>query len=214
MTKAVAAGIDANMFENGTRMERLDVNFAQRYLDAWDAWQQGKPTTKAWRVAFEATEDPKVPVLQHLMLGVNAHINLDLGIAAAQTRPKDAIFGLKKDYELVNSTIASLVNDTQNRLARIWLPFRWMDWLLRTDDEGMINFSIKMARGAAWQTATAIAFAPNIESERKLIQELDAAVAIFGNKLLNPGYWIGVGLWWMRRSETGTIAEKIELLLT
>ena len=213
MTKAVEAGINANMFENGTRMERLDVIFAQRYLDAWDAWQQGKPVTKAWKVAFEATEDPSVPVLQHLILGVNAHINLDLGIAAAHTRPKDAIFGLKRDFELVNSAIGTLVDDTQNRLARIWLPFHWMDWLLRTNDEGMINFSIKMARGAAWQTATAIAFAPNVEAERNLIKELDAAVAVFGNRLLHPGYFIGLGLWWMRRWETGTVSEKIDLLL-
>jgi len=214
MTKAVAGGIDANIFENGTRMERLDVNFAQRYLDAWDGWQSGRPISKAWKVAFEATENPNVPVLQHLILGVNAHINLDLGIAAAQTRPKDAIFGLKRDFELVNATIGNLVDDTQNRLAHIWLPFRWIDWLLRTEDEGMINFSIKMARGAAWQSATAIAFAPNLEAEHKLVEGLDAAVAGFGNKLLYPGYLISFGLWLMRKSEMGTVAEKIEFLLT
>ncbi|MBU6340055.1 MAG: hypothetical protein KGS48_01060 [Bacteroidetes bacterium] len=213
MTLSVSRAIDQGLFENGARMDRLDVNFARRYFDAYDTWQAGQSPSQAWAVAFEATRDDRITVLQHLILGVNAHINLDLGIAAAQTRPKDAIFGLKPDFDMINQNIGGLVNEVQDRLAEIWLPFKWMDWFLRTEDEGMINFSIKMARMSAWKTATTIAFAPTMELERKLVYELDAAVAFFGKKIVRPGFYLRTGLWWMRLWEKGTVSEKIDILL-
>lgn len=38
MTIAVQEGIGNYSFTDGTRMERLDVNFANRYLQAWEAY--------------------------------------------------------------------------------------------------------------------------------------------------------------------------------
>ncbi len=213
MTLAVRDGIEQGLFENGSRMEQLDVRFAQRYFDALEAWQAGKPATQAWTKAFEATRDERFTVLQHVVLGINAHINLDLGIAAAQTRSGDAIFGLRKDFDRVNDIIASLTNRTQERLADIWLPLAFLDYMLRTEDEGWINFSIRVARGAAWKAATALAFTRQNETEQALIHDLDAAVSLMAEKIINPGFWIRTGLKWMRRTEEGTVREKIDLLM-
>lgn len=46
--------IERGEFDDGARMERLDVAFADRYLDANAAAQDGLPTTTAWRTAFDA----------------------------------------------------------------------------------------------------------------------------------------------------------------
>src|SRR5438132_477142 len=84
VTASVKEGIAGGRFENGPRMERLDVIFASRYLDALNAWKNGGPVTGSWRAAFEATKKSSLLVLQQLLLGMNAHINLDLGIAAVE----------------------------------------------------------------------------------------------------------------------------------
>jgi hypothetical protein len=213
MTLAVRDGIEKGLFENGSRMEQLDVRFAGRYFEAFDAWQAGQPCTQAWQTAFEAAKQEQFTVMQHILLGINAHINLDLGIAAAQTRSGDAIFGLRKDFDRINDIIAALTDRTQERLSDIWLPFSLLDYLLRTEDEGWVHFSICMARGAAWKAATALAFARQSETEKALIRDLDTAVAFFAKKITAPGFWINTGLRFMRRNEQGSVSEKIETLM-
>jgi hypothetical protein len=213
MTIAVRDGIEAGLFENGSRMEQLDVRFAGRYFEAFDAWQAGQPCTQSWQVAFEASRQSDFAVLQHILLGINAHINLDLGIAAAQTRSGDAIFGLRKDFDRINDIIAALTDRVQECLADIWLPFSLFDYFLRTEDEGWIHFSIRVARGAAWKAATALAFARQSETEKGLIRDLDTAVAFFAKKMIAPGFWIKIGLRFMQRGERGSVREKIETLM-
>src|ERR1700749_2076572 len=83
MTIGVKVGIEQGAFENGPRMERLDVAFANRYLDAYTKFSGGQIATHAWMHAFKAAEQTNLSIVQHLLLGINAHINLDLGIAAA-----------------------------------------------------------------------------------------------------------------------------------
>ena len=87
VTVEVKRGIEERVFDDGPRMERLDVVFAKRYLDAFDAYMEGGAPTRAWVLAFETTGQWWPIVLQHLLLGMNAHINLDLGIAAARVSP-------------------------------------------------------------------------------------------------------------------------------
>src|SRR5882757_3705318 len=84
VTAAVRDGIAKGQFENGPRMEKFDVIFANRYLDALTAWKNHQPLSDSWRVAFETAERSSPLVLQQLLLGMNAHINLDLGIAAVE----------------------------------------------------------------------------------------------------------------------------------
>src|SRR5512141_593547 len=76
VTKAVKEGIAAGRFENGPRMERLDVAFANRYLEAFDRHRRGLEPTRSWRAAFAAGSHRRVVIMQHLLLGMNAHINL------------------------------------------------------------------------------------------------------------------------------------------
>lgn len=213
MTLAVRDGIEAGLFENGSRMEQLDVRFATRYFDAFDAWQAGQSPTQSWKAAFEATQQGRLTVMQHILLGINAHINLDLGIAAAQTRSGDAIFGLRKDFDRINDIIAGLTDRVQERLADIWLPFGLLDWLLRTEDEGWVHFSIRVARGASWKAATALAFTQQNETGKALIRELDTAVCLFARKIKEPGFGINMALGFMRRYERGSVGEKIETLM-
>lgn len=212
MTLAVRDAVLRGEFENGSRMEQMDVAFARRYFEAFDAWQSGNTPTESWQVAFEATSNNSMTVMQHLILGMNAHINLDLAISAATVRQRDAIFGMRKDFMHINQIIAALTDQTQHQLAKIWLPFAWLDRFFKTEDEGWIGFSISAARGASWKAAQILAFAPDKAAENAIIIELDKQVAGIGKKAQNPGAWMRFLLTFMRRWETGSIHEKIEIL--
>jgi Family of unknown function (DUF5995) len=74
-------------FDSPERMARLGVNFANRYLAAYEGYRSGGAGTQSWKFAMDAAQEWWPIVLQHLLLAMNAHINLDLGIAAAGTSP-------------------------------------------------------------------------------------------------------------------------------
>src|SRR5204863_6652854 len=91
--------IAGTVFDDNPRMERLDVVFANRFIEAWEQRVGGGSPTESWAVAFTLLEDPGPLVIQHLMIGMNAHINLDLGIAAATVAPTPAqLDALQPDF--------------------------------------------------------------------------------------------------------------------
>src|SRR3954447_21684046 len=79
-TLAVAEEIDRGGFTDGDWVTEWDVAFADLYLDAIEADRTGDlPVSKPWQVAFRtAREQPQLPPLRHILLGMNAHINYDL----------------------------------------------------------------------------------------------------------------------------------------
>ena len=108
VTIKVKEGIANNRFDNGPRMERLDVIFASRYLNAYFAYQKQEPVTQSWEEAFNLSNNYWPIVLQHLLIGMNAHINLDLGIAAAEVSKGENIEGLKNDFDTINTILSGL----------------------------------------------------------------------------------------------------------
>ena len=211
VTREVAAWIAADRFDDGARMERLDVLFADRYLDAVRARDAGRPTSRAWRVAFDSAEDWWPIVLQHLLLGMNAHINLDLGIATAQTAAGERLIELRRDFLRINELLASLVDDVQDRLGEVWPHLRLLDWVGGRGDEGTMHFSIERARDGAWALATALHACPP-EAWEIPIQATDRYVALLGGKVRHPGPLFGSTLRVIRLGERRDVQEVIDLL--
>jgi hypothetical protein len=190
MTMAVKAGIQDGRFQDGARMEALDVAFAQRYLDAYDAHRAGRQPTGAWAVAFRAAASPWPMILQHLLLGINAHINLDLGIAAARIAPGAEIKLLQHDFDQINAIIGSLTDGVQAEIDQLSPMVRWLDRFGRRMDEWVANFSIKVARVGAWDLATRLAPLP-LDRQEPLIVHRDTMVHGLGQKVWHPGRFLG-----------------------
>jgi len=74
VTIQVKEDIAAGRFDDGARMETLDVRFANRYFEAFDQHRRGAMPTRSWAYGFAQAESPEPLILQHLMLGINAHI--------------------------------------------------------------------------------------------------------------------------------------------
>src|SRR5215475_12529440 len=142
VTISVKQGILNGRFEDGARMEMLDVNFANRYLEADELHRKGGTPTASWLISFEAAGHWRPLILQQLLLGINAHINLDLGIAAVETSSEDQLASLKHDFELINKLLADLVQPVQDNIGE---ASPWIGFLERIDpsaDDAIINFSL------------------------------------------------------------------------
>lgn len=184
VTCRIKDGIANNEFEDNARMERLDVLFAMRYINAWNQWQSGQAPTASWRVAFEAAQS-KGLVMQHLLLGINAHINLDLGIATAETMQGYPIAGIQKDFNAINTVLASLVNVVEQEIFKVSPLMFLLDTLGKSFDEMMVEFSINTAREGAWQFAVELSGKTGA-AYIDCIAVRDTAIAGLANNLAHP----------------------------
>lgn len=211
VTARVKLGILNNEFEDVARMEQLDVIFANRYLDAYAAWKEGKPVTTSWQKAFDITGNYWPIVLQHLLMGMNAHINLDLGIAAATVSNGKNIAGLQNDFNKINTILSSLVAEVQDELSAIWPRLKWI--LQRTNkvDDFMVDFSMQLSREGAWQFALSIAGKSGAELDT-MIAARDIKVAEKSKIITHDGFWASLILGIIRIGERGTVQQKIEKL--
>lgn len=213
MTVAVQSGIDANQFEDGQRMSRLDVCFAQRYFDAYDAYHADSACSSAWQCAFDYCKDDALTVIQHLVLGVNTHINLDLAIAAAEVSKDSNIDTLAYDFNKINDVIASLVDDVQECLCHVWFPMRMLTKIANNRQMAVLNFSIDKARTASWSNALLLWGMD--EAQRKMyVQQMDATVCKLAKGIRSPGMMMGLLLKGIRLTEYDDAARTIRLIDT
>ncbi len=213
MTAAVINGINTNQFENNTRMDKLDALFAQRYIDAYNCYYSKSPCSTSWKTVFDCCNEPSLIVLQHLLLGINTHINLDLAIAAATVAPGNAINALQNDFNHINSLIASLINDVQECLCEVWFPMRFLTKIANGKQMAVLNFSIDKARDVSWANAVLLANMTSDES-KVYIQQMDNSVNIVGNKIQSPGTWTAFLLNLIRITEYDDVARTINLIDT
>lgn len=213
MTMAVAEGIRNHAFKDGPRMERLDIIFAKRYLDAYDAYQQAKTCSQSWKFVLDSCKLNSLTVIQHLLLGINTHINLDLAIAAAEVSDGASIDALENDFMKINDVIATLIDDVQECLGRVWLPMRLLERVVSGRHVPVINFSIDKARTASWSSAVLLAAMDRPQREA-YIQQMDAAVLVLGKRIHSPGTLTALMLRGILATEYNDIKRTINLIDT
>lgn len=211
VTRRVKQGIEEGLFDDGERMERLDVLFARHYLDALDRFLRGERPTAPWQVALDATGRWRPLILQHLLAGINAHINLDLGIAAAEAAPGGTLPSLERDFDRVNGILFSLVDRVEEAIGSV---SPWLAWLERiggrTGDE-LIRFSLGVARDGAWRLAERLAGLPP-ERWVESVEPRSRSTARLGLEVLSPGPFLRWGLLVIRLRESNDVRRNIEVL--
>jgi Family of unknown function (DUF5995) len=210
VTRAVQAGIADNQFSDGPRMEKLDVVFASRYLDALNAYQAQQPLSRCWKVAFDACADNSRLILQHLLAGMNAHINLDLGVASAQVSPGDSIAQLQGDFNTINTVLAAQVAAVEDQMSALSPLVKDLSAVGLKTETTLINFNIDNARKVAWFTAERLAKEPAVLHDIT-IDGLDLAVSLEGRAILYPPCK-GDALAAIRAAEVQDVRKVIEIL--
>ncbi len=212
VTASIGEAIADGEFEDGPRMARFDAVFASHYTDAFDAWRAGRQVRTAWQVTFERCQTWSPIVLQHLLGGMNAHINLDLGIAAATVARGRPIGDLEADFMKINQVLATQLQATKARLTEIWRPLWLLDRMVGEADDAIVNFSMRLARDGAWRFANALAEADDAQWPA-LIEARDAVIGTRIAGLVYEPMWAArLLLLLVRLSERGTVVQKLTIL--
>lgn len=178
-TRDIAAAADDGVFDAPDDLRRMIVAFANRYFAARRQFRAGEPAPKAWGLAFRAARSSPALVVQHVLLAMNAHINVDLAAATAET-------GLSwPDFSRVDAILARGVRRVQARLNRTTPVLRMLDVFAGEFDEMLATFSLKAARRYAFDVAQRLRAAPEADRPALIAEAEDCALRI-GQRLLQP----------------------------
>ena len=185
MTQNMHRAIQEGQFRDGIWAERLLQRFAAYYFHALDLFDRDDPGTPAvWRQVHEAAANPRLHALQHVLLGINAHINYDLVLALYdEMHPelpalKREGFDLRQsDHNLVNQIIAETIDTVQDQVLE---PHSGMlalvDALMGRADEWILSQMITGWRSEVWQEACAMLDTENPEQRERHRLQLEENV--------------------------------------
>jgi hypothetical protein len=162
-TIAVGAAVKNGAFQDGPRMERFDAAFAGRYFDALNGHfhpNQFPRPTRAWQKTFDAADRDDLIILQHMLAGVNAHIDLDLGITAQNIAPAMKLPKLHDDFNTINAVLASQVNGVVDDINQLSPDLAELYQILAGNEIFLINQAVAAMRDSAWRFAIVLAVVP------------------------------------------------------
>ncbi len=196
-TRAVADALRAGVFDDADWVERWDVAFADLYLDALDAARNNKPVPRPWAVAFSAAADRERirPALQHVLLGMNAHINFDLPQALLAVISDDefgdpALLARRgADHRRIDGVLSARVSAEDDELRRLEPAPSWRDDLLQPLNRAATRQFLRESRAKVWANAMTLS-----QARRQGRDELARQVAVLAElsaarvaDLLRPG---------------------------
>jgi hypothetical protein len=212
VTSTIRSRIGTGYFDDDARMERLDASFASRYLDAVRQFQARDPKLpQAWAVALNAVAREDLIVVQHLLLAMNPHINIDLAGACAETCPGDSIDALYGDFLKINALLAGLVPTVITEMGEVSPCARCLNDLAEGEERGIIDFSVDAARDFAWDLAKTLArLSP--DGQQALIAQENVPIAALGTGITLPDPVARCVIRCIRESEPASVVQIIRTL--
>jgi hypothetical protein len=197
ITIAVRIAVAQGAFEDGPRMERFDVTFANRYFDALNGYfhpgRFAKPT-RSWKATFDAASRPGPIMLQHMLAGINSHIGLDLGIAAQTIGSRTQVRALQEDFNRINAVLASQVNGIVEDINELSPALADVYAVLMQHQIFLINEALKNFRDDAWRFASLLALEPSFARPVTILVR-DRTVARQTELIFDPPGLVGLIQW-------------------
>jgi hypothetical protein len=171
-------------------LQELDVLFANKFFDAYDAAGGDGQVPACWAPLFDARHDPRIAPLQFALAGMNAHIGHDLAIGVIETCQVLGVLPSGDcpqhvDYDAVNTILGKTEEQTKQ-----WLltgAIKELDHEVAPLDDAVAIWSIERAREAAWTRAEVLW---HLRDHQLLMDAylaaLDETVGMEGRALLLP----------------------------
>jgi hypothetical protein len=195
ITHDVEAAAAAGRFTNGPRMEAFARTFAGWYPPLGD--DPGR-LSGSWRAAFDVAGDEGLMVVQHLLLGINAHVNHDLPqVVVELAAPGTELADLRPDFDSVNAILRESLPTVLRSLGTV---SRWVNTAAVFGGRQLFDFSLQVARRRAWDAAVRM-HALDEEARAKYVIELDELVRVLAYLVANPGPVSRLGVRLGRRCE-------------
>jgi hypothetical protein len=193
MTRNMLDAIAEERFHDNAWVNRLLHRFADYYFVALGRFEQDEASAPpVWKLAFDATRDENVMTLQHLLLGVNAHINYDLIFSLCDLlQPEWAELTVEQraqrhaDHELVNRIIGETVDAVQDQVIERFSPWvEFFDKMLGPLDEWLTSQLLSHWREEVWETAVRYVEAVTPEERAALRQHVEQQAMRVGTDML------------------------------
>lgn len=155
-TRTIGAGIVGGAFLQKRVVERYVVTFANAYRQALADHQAERRdrVPGAWLQAFDATGDRGVSAFQHLLLGINAHVNHDLPYAVLGGGLDTTCDRCYRDHQLINDALRFATPMVRQRIVSVYQPrLRWASWLYGKAVDAAVSSMFERARQHSWQLA-------------------------------------------------------------
>jgi len=181
VTSSIATSIAQGRFQDGARMDLFATTFAGHYTRIQPP---AATRPRCWQAGFDVAGRDDLLILQHLLIGINAHVNHDLPQATADVASLTGdLLAVKADFDHINDLLSAMV---KNLLADLDRVSPWVDEAGALGGEKLFNFSLKAAREQAWATAERLFTMPEAERAAE-IAELDRLVSVIAYLITTPG---------------------------
>lgn len=193
MTANTLTAVADGRFQDAAWVAYLLNRFADYYFVALAAYDKGQEQTPAiWRYAFAAAHRKRTNVLQHLFLGVNAHINYDLALTLYDVLHEEwptltpaQRDGRYRDYCLINEIIAETIDQVQDEVVKRESPLLVLvDWLGGRIDEWLVVEMLTGWREEVWRQGVEMIEAVDADGRATLRQSLEQSCLQRGRRIL------------------------------
>ncbi len=160
VTLKIRDGIAQGYFDDNPRMNTFATRFANAYLLAYGQYGAHQNPSRAWKFAFDRATQGQTIILQNLLLGINAHINLDLGVVAGTMFTPAELPDFHADFDRVNDVLAALIPLARKAIEDYSPLLDELSEVGGPDAARAMEFSVDVARDEAWRTANLVALTP------------------------------------------------------
>ncbi len=185
-----------NRFQNKEWVNKLLHRFAEYYFDALACFDCGETVPAVWQQVHQLSSQKKLHVLQHLLLGVNAHINYDLVLSLHDMLKNDwnklspqERHSRYQDHVLVNTIIAETIDVVQDEVVEQYSPYmNIIDRFMGRLDEKLLVGLISRWRESVWENAVHMLNSQEAEEKEAVRQALE-------KKVLKTCDWLEADIW-------------------
>jgi hypothetical protein len=193
MTGSMVDAIDAGEFKDPVWVSMLLGRFAEYYfegLDRCECCADDRPMV--WDFTHRASKNCDLHVMQHLLLGINAHINYDLVLTLREIladewpNANDELRSLRlQDHHTVNDIIARTIDTVQDNIIEVASPIMdILDKIMGRVDEYLLSRLIKSWRTDVWNEAMQMLNAQDPAHEVLLRSRLEQKVILRAHHIL------------------------------
>ena len=192
VTDRVQGAIADGRFGDGARMARFARTFADWYVGPRHGT---RALPDCWKAADDVSDDRRLLIVQHLLLGMNAHVNHDLPQvvvelagagqpdgAADEPSLDGSLDDLRPDFDAINDILAATQPEILRDLGRV---AGWTQLAVAWGGGRVFNFSLARARDQAWGSAERLHRA-GANDRRADVAELDRLVTVLAHLITRP----------------------------
>jgi hypothetical protein len=147
--------------------------------------------------------------VQHLLLGINAHVNHDLPQVVVGLADGEASLGvLRPDFDAINDILAETQPDVLRDLGRV---AGWTQLAVSRGGGRVFNFSLGRARAQAWQSAHRIHGLDDAARVNE-VAELDRLVSVLAHLITRPSRpvpWLLAIPRWLEHDDPRVVTSQL-----